>query len=145
MIARQQGRGLGGVAQGAGADVLSGSSQKAALDLDWDDRAERERALVLILATLEAVETYAGEQVVHDKTTETIAASLATARQVQAQDVTTSEHGQPVGGPTPPCCLRERAARPWDSLPAHRPKARPPDWPHRLSGHTFRRVGPGRP
>src|SRR5438270_9418149 len=49
VIARQQGRGLAEVANEAGASLLSGSSLKAALDLDWDNPQEREGALALVL------------------------------------------------------------------------------------------------
>ncbi len=41
VIARQQGRGLADVASEAGATLVSGSSLKAALDLDWDNPTER--------------------------------------------------------------------------------------------------------
>src|SRR2546421_9777901 len=60
MIARQQGRGLAEVAVEAGATLLSGSSLKAALDLDWDDPQEREGALALGLKTPRAVEAWLG-------------------------------------------------------------------------------------
>jgi transposase len=59
VIACQQGRGLAQVAEEAGAEVLaSGSSLKAALELDWDDPAERAIALRRVLGALEAVEEY---------------------------------------------------------------------------------------
>jgi hypothetical protein len=49
VIARQQGRGLADVAQDAGAEVVAGSSLKAALDLNWDDPAERTSGLGRVL------------------------------------------------------------------------------------------------
>jgi Transposase DDE domain/Transposase domain (DUF772) len=94
VLARQQGRGLAAVAQEAGAGLLSGSSLKAALDLDWDDHAARAQALGLILAELDAVEGYIVAQAEPEALNEGISVSLATARQVQAQDVTTDEQGQ---------------------------------------------------
>ena len=53
VIARQQGRGLADIAAEAGASVVGSTSLKAALDLDWDDPATREQALVLVLGALE--------------------------------------------------------------------------------------------
>src|SRR5690606_21984169 len=58
VVARQQGRGLADVATEAGAPILGGTSLKAALDLDWDDPAERTRALGAVLDALGAVERY---------------------------------------------------------------------------------------
>jgi hypothetical protein len=94
VIARQQG--LAAVVHDAGADVLSGSSLKAALNLDWDDPVARAHALQVILTTLAAVEAYTTTQAVADKPRETVDASLAVAHQVQSQDVTTNAQGQPV-------------------------------------------------
>ncbi len=56
VIARQQGRGLAAMASAAGAKLVTASSLKAALDLDWNDPTEQQRALELVLSTLEAVE-----------------------------------------------------------------------------------------
>lgn len=82
VIARQQGRELTAVAAEAGAEVLAGSSLKAALDLNWDESAERERALGLVLGTLEAVDAYlareAGDPAVQEQ--------RAIAHQVREQD-----------------------------------------------------------
>src|SRR5215210_2673707 len=58
VLARQQGRGLADVAAEAGAELVAGSSLKAALDLDWDDPEERAQALVQILDALVAVEAW---------------------------------------------------------------------------------------
>lgn len=44
VIARQQGRGLTEVATAAGATLVSGSSLKAALDLNWNDPEEQQVA-----------------------------------------------------------------------------------------------------
>lgn len=98
VVARQQGWELAAVAQAADADhaaLLSGSSLKAALDLDWDEPAAREQALGTILATLAAVESWVGTEpgLAADPS---VADCLATAHQVAAQDVTTGESGQPV-------------------------------------------------
>ena len=95
VIARQQGRGLAAVAESAGAELLSGSSLKAALDLDWDDPAQRGRALGLVLQTLATVEAYAVQFASDTQSSEAVAAQLATAHQVQTQDVTSNPQGQP--------------------------------------------------
>src|SRR6266851_4919115 len=58
VIARKPRRGLAEVATEAGAPLLSGSSLKAALDLDWDDPQERAQALSLVLSELTAVECW---------------------------------------------------------------------------------------
>jgi transposase len=89
MLARQQGRGLADVAAEAGAPILGGTSLKAALDLDWDDPAERTRALVAVLDALGAVEHYLDEPAAasHD--------ALAVARQVRDQDVERAADGTP--------------------------------------------------
>src|SRR5438309_1626539 len=52
VIARQQGRGLAEIAAEAGADIVSGTSLKAALDLNWDDPQERAVGLQRVLAAL---------------------------------------------------------------------------------------------
>ena len=60
VIARQQGRGLAEVADVAGADIVAGTSLKAALDLDWDAPEQRQETLVRVLGALDAVEAYLG-------------------------------------------------------------------------------------
>src|SRR5918997_43721 len=52
VIARQQGWELADLAHATGADLLAGTSVKAALDLDWDDPAARDQALRVVLETL---------------------------------------------------------------------------------------------
>src|SRR5918998_4873736 len=58
VIARQQGWELAGLARAAGAEVVAGSSLKAALDLDWDEPTAREQALRLVLESLASVESW---------------------------------------------------------------------------------------
>jgi Transposase DDE domain/Transposase domain (DUF772) len=89
VLARQQGRGLADVASEAGAPILGGPSLKAALDLDWDDPAERTRALVTVLDALSAVERYL------DESAEASLAALDVARQVREQDVERTAAGAP--------------------------------------------------
>jgi Transposase domain (DUF772) len=96
IMAAQEGRDLAALATEAGASCLGGpQSLKAALDLDWDDPAAREQALVAVLAALAAVAAWVSGPS-DGWTVPPVAESLATAQQVVAQDVTASEVGRPV-------------------------------------------------
>lgn len=83
VIAGQQGRGLTETAEQAGAPVLSGSSLKAMLDLDWDDPSARGQAVVVVLAALDRVEAFVAAQPEAPAAVE----SVDVARQVRDQDV----------------------------------------------------------
>jgi hypothetical protein len=92
VIARKPRRGLAELATEADAPVLGGSSLKAALDRDWDDAAEREQALVVVLETLNAVEQWLDSQPEgHDDPV--VHYSMAAAQQVKQQDVEFPEIG----------------------------------------------------
>jgi transposase len=84
VIARQQGRELAMVAGEAGADLVAGSSLKAALDLDWDDPTAAVAAVGRVLATLEAVEAWLAGQAASPAAAP---AALAIAHEVRDQDV----------------------------------------------------------
>jgi hypothetical protein len=86
VIARQQGRGLTEIATEADASLVGGSSLKAALDRDWDDLAEREQALGLVLETLNAVERWLDSQP-EGADAPIVQYSMAAAQQVKQQDV----------------------------------------------------------
>jgi len=91
LIARQQGRGLAEVAGRAGADLVAGSSLKAALDENWEEPAARDRALGVVLGVLERVESLIqGEPNADPAAIE----SLAAARQVREQDVASDGQGR---------------------------------------------------
>ncbi len=94
VIARQQGRGLAAIAEEAEAGLLGGASLKAALDLDWDDPGEQERALSIVLGVLNAVESWLDT---HPAGSEApvVQESLATAQQVKQQDVQLGEASPP--------------------------------------------------
>ncbi len=94
VIARQQGRGLAEIAEEAGAGLLSGSSLKAALDLDWDAPGEQERALLIVLGVLNTVEGWLDTHPVGSEAP-VVQESLATAEQVKQQDVQESPAGTP--------------------------------------------------
>jgi transposase len=91
VLTRQQGRGLADIAAAAGAPVVAGTSLKAALDLDWDDLAQRQQALSTVLAVLDTVTAWWEAHATPDAV---VSASLAAAQQVRAQDV-----DEPAGGP----------------------------------------------
>ena len=94
VIARQEGWDLTVAAREAGIEVVAGSSLKAALDLNWDDPAERKRGLGLVLAALTTLE---GWVEAHPALAEdaTVTASLEAAEQVRTQDVETDASGTP--------------------------------------------------
>lgn len=94
VIARQQGRGLAAIATEVGTPILGGSSLKAALDLNWDDPMERQRALVMVLDALDGVKGWVAE---HPEAScdPVVQESLTTAEQVRDQDVEMKADGQP--------------------------------------------------
>jgi hypothetical protein len=89
-------RGRAGVGQAAGTAALAGqagvpqlaaSSLKAALDVDWDDRAARDLALAQVLSLVDQVEAFVAAQYGNAAA----AAATAAARQVRDQDVDCSD------------------------------------------------------
>ena len=58
VIAQDYQQDLTTVAANAGADIITETSLKAALDLDWDDPETRNAALSTILQTLNSVESW---------------------------------------------------------------------------------------
>ena len=93
VIARQQGRGLAELAAETGTSVATGSSVKAALDLDWDDPAAQATALTAVLAARESLEARA--DAAQSPAPPTLAEPLAAARQVVAQDVVVAADALP--------------------------------------------------
>lgn len=84
---------LAEVAQEAGAELVCGSSLKANLDRDWDQTAQKEEALSLVLTVLTQVESWltslpSAEQ--HPKARQ----YLEVASQVKAQDINETPEGQ---------------------------------------------------
>lgn len=57
-MATAQERSLDEVSSELGAQLVTGSSVKAALDLNWDDPSERSQALEIILNSLDTVESH---------------------------------------------------------------------------------------
>jgi hypothetical protein len=89
VIAAQQGRELSDLAREAGATIVSGSSLKAALDLNWDDPNECFSGLQVVLDALERVTGWMETQAQEESAT----AALTVAEQVKAQDVTLKDDG----------------------------------------------------
>jgi hypothetical protein len=92
VVADQQGRKLVEVGQEAGAEVVCGTSLKAALDRNWDQPGQREEALNLVLNALQAVESWV--QTLQRDEAELAELSLEIARQVKVQDVQVDENGK---------------------------------------------------
>jgi IS5 family transposase len=98
VLAGQQGWGLAAaerarrLADQAGIWVLAGPSVKAALDLDWDDPAARQRALGVVLAALGQVEQLA--DALAGAEDPRVADALAAARQIRDQDLIVDPDGR---------------------------------------------------
>jgi len=93
VVADQQGRGLGEVAQEARTELVCGTSLKAALDRDWDQQLQKDEALTLVLQVLHTVDAWV--QQLGDPEDKAVADPvLAIAKQVEEQDVQISEKGK---------------------------------------------------
>ena len=76
------------VAANAGAEIVAGTSLKAALDLDWDEPEARNVALSTILETLNSVESLVNQKTdLSDLIMKKINKNLETAQQIKTQDV----------------------------------------------------------
>ena len=93
VIARQQGRELTEIASEMEADLVAGSSLKAALDLNWDDPNEKSLALGMVLGALDQIEACLDRQG-DAKSHPVVLSSLETAQQIKAQDVELDEQGE---------------------------------------------------
>ena len=93
VIARQQGRELTEIASEMEADLVAGSSLKAALDLNWDNPEERSEALGMVLGVLSQVETHL-ESEPEIKSEPVVRSSLEAAQQIKIQDVEVDDQGQ---------------------------------------------------
>ncbi len=86
-------RELAEVAQEAGAELVCSTSLKAALDRDWDQQLQKDEALALVLHVLQTVDTWV--QQLSDPEDKAVAQPvLAIAKQVEKQDVESSEEGK---------------------------------------------------
>jgi transposase len=92
VVADQQEQELAEVAKEAGAELVCGSSLKAALDRDWNQQMEKDEALGLVLNVLRAVETWV--QTLQQEDALLAQLSLSIAQQVKEQDVEVNEKGK---------------------------------------------------
>lgn len=96
VIARERQQDVSSIATQAGADIVAGSSLKAALDLDWDDPQQKTQALTTILQTLNTVESWVKEQTDLKETAVTQAKqSFEDGRIIEAQDIEKEPSGSP--------------------------------------------------
>ena len=96
IIARDQKQDLSALASQAGADIVAGSSLKAALDLDWDDPQQKTQALSTILQTLNTVESWVTQlPALPERTVTQAKQSLEDARKIEAQDIEEEVPGSP--------------------------------------------------
>ncbi|MGK7936013.1 MAG: hypothetical protein AB4206_09480 [Xenococcaceae cyanobacterium] len=75
------------------ADLVAGSSLKAALDLNWENPEEKNLALGMVLSALHQVEVHLAQQE-DAKSHPVVFSSLETAQQIKAQDVELDEGGK---------------------------------------------------
>lgn len=96
VLAQAQGQSVAEMARWMDATLVSGSSLKATLDLDWDDPSARGQALGEILQVLDRLEAQLAQMSALDSSTATqVYEHLQVARQVQQQDVEVSAEGDP--------------------------------------------------
>jgi hypothetical protein len=93
VVADQQERELIEVGKEAGAEMVCGTSLKAALDRDWDQQRQKDEALTLILQMLHTVDAWV-QQLSNPEDKAVADPVLAIAKQVAEQDVQTSEEGK---------------------------------------------------
>ncbi len=95
LIAEAEGQSVSEVVKEMGAEVVAGSSLKAALDLNWDEPTERAQALEIILHILETIESQVQKKT-EQQQLEPARETLAVARHIQSQNVTTDVEGKPL-------------------------------------------------
>jgi hypothetical protein len=93
VVANQQERELVEVASEAEAELVCGTSLKAALDRDWDQQLQKDEALTLVLQVLQTVETWV-QTLTEPEEKAAAQQVLAIAEQVQEQDVQIDEKGK---------------------------------------------------
>jgi len=93
VVADQRGWGLAEVAREAGAELVCGTSLKAALDRDWDQQVQKDEALELVLQVLSTVQTWV--ETLADQEEKAVAQQgVKVAKQIQEQDVQVNEQGK---------------------------------------------------
>ncbi len=74
-------------------NVVTETSLKAALDLNWDDPTERSYALEVVLSALDNIESHVEKKTTNQQLSPVLE-TLQVARQIQSQDVTIDSQGQ---------------------------------------------------
>ena len=92
VVVAQQGRELSDISETMGVTLLSQSSLKAGLDINWDDPEERCEALRLLVHLLDTVTTWLEQGPPPSPVAQ---AALATAQQIKTQDIELSDIGTP--------------------------------------------------
>ncbi len=93
VVADLLGRELIEVAEEAGAELVCGTSLKAALDRDWDQQRQKDEALELVLQVLSTVQTWV--ETLADQEEKAVAQQgVKIAEQIQEQDVQMNEEGK---------------------------------------------------
>ena len=90
VVAAQQGRELSDIREELGVSLLTQSSLKAGLDINWDDPEERCDALQVLVNLLETVTTWVESGTPPSPVAQ---AALVTAQQIKTQDVELSDTG----------------------------------------------------
>ena len=92
LVAKQRGETVTDVGQEAGGGMVCGSSLKAALDRDWGQVEQREKALELVLQVLRSVESWV--QTLEQEERGLAQPTLETATLVKEQDIQLDENGK---------------------------------------------------
>jgi Transposase DDE domain/Transposase domain (DUF772) len=96
VIAQNYQQDLATIAGSMAADIVTGTSLKAALDLDWDEPQARNLALSKILQALNSVESWVKQKTdLDDKTNTQVNKSIEDARQIEQQDIEEAVDGSP--------------------------------------------------
>ena len=74
-------------ARRAGVPLLTGTSLKAALDVDWDDPAQKKEALNRLLGQMKALQEFLERELRHDLEKPPLKEQWATVQQIVAQDI----------------------------------------------------------
>jgi IS5 family transposase len=75
------------ILQGAGLTLLRGPSLKAALDIDWDDEAQKHAALQRLLGEVESLQAWVGRHAAEESRKPPLRAALEALQRVLAQDL----------------------------------------------------------
>ena len=80
-------------AQRAGIPLVTGSSLKAALDIDWDDPKQKKVALAQLLAQVQSLAGFVERELAAELETPALAERFATLKQILAQDLEPDPQG----------------------------------------------------